>query len=995
MSSVGPIDPLSLVGRLGSTVQEAVALAKQVGVTGRNVAEYARHGGLRVDKESSPFEAVARRPGFTLRRYFPDEIPQGLPSLLLVPPLMMMADVYDVAPRSSSVRAVHEAGIDVFVVDFGRPEAEPGGLERDVADHVLAVSEAVAAVRDLTGRDVVLGGYSQGGMFCYQAAAYRRGDGVDSLITFGSPVDFAAAPLPIPISAESYRHLAEGLLSTGLANRISLPGWFNKTTTRLLDPIKDVQFRLQYLRQLHDREKLLPGEQQRMFLENEGWTAYAGPAFSDLLEHVFVTNRLLTGGLLVGDRSVSLADIDLPILTVVGELDQEGHPLAVRAIRQAAPRAEIYELTLQSGHFGIVAGNGARKRTWPRVAEWIRWRAGKGELGAGIVPADQVVPTSGLGPGTLSRRVQEVADLGIGVTYSAVQAAGGLAGTVYSMAREYTAQVPLLNRLEALRPETAVSLGLLLDEAAKRDPEATALMFGDRVVRQRELKHRVDSVVKGLVSVGVRPGDRVGVLMSSRPSGLSVIAAISRLGATAVLLRPDGDLAVEARVGGIRFAVSDPEHTPTARRLSAAPLEEVTWCVLGGGTGERTLPDRAIDLERVQPAGVPTPAWYRPNPTRATDVAFVLFDGAGEQTRARAITNRRWVLSALGTASAANLKPTHTVYSVTPLHHSSALLMAVGGAIAAGCRLALASDTDPDTFWAEVRRYGATHVSYTWTSLREVAYGPVHPNERHHPIQLFMGSGMPVNLWRRVNERFAPARVLEFYASTEGGVVLANVAGVRVGSVGRPLPGSARVRIAAYDGATGRPAFGPDGLARECAVGEPGLLLAEPDPSSAGASGSAVLRSVFTAGDAWQSTGDLFVKGREGDYWFVEHVDALVPTPAGPVSPSRAANALTRVGSVDLAVAYPVVERGKPPVVVAAVTLHPDAELGRWDLESALRRLPPEQWPQYVRVVDRIPLTTWSRPDPRPLRRHGLPKPGGSGTAWQRVADGTTYEPLT
>ena len=97
--------------------------------------------------------------------------------MLLVPPMMLAADVYDVSPASSAVSVLHEHGADPWVVDFGAPEREEGGLERDLADHVVAVCEAVERVREATGRDVHLGGYSQGGMFCYQAAAYLRGDG--------------------------------------------------------------------------------------------------------------------------------------------------------------------------------------------------------------------------------------------------------------------------------------------------------------------------------------------------------------------------------------------------------------------------------------------------------------------------------------------------------------------------------------------------------------------------------------------------------------------------------------------------------------------------------------------------------------------------------------------------------------------------------------------------------------------------------------------------
>ena len=97
-----------------------------------------------------------------------------------------------------------------------------------------------------------------------------------------------------------------------------------------------------------------------------------------------------------------------------------------------------------------------------------------------------------------------------------------------------------------------------------------------------------------------------------------------------------------------------------------------------------------------------------------------MFIGEGPGTRVSRISNGRWALSAFGTATSARLRATDTVYSITPLHHASALLTAVGGALAGGARLALATDPDPATFWTEVRRYGVTVVSYTWTALHEL-----------------------------------------------------------------------------------------------------------------------------------------------------------------------------------------------------------------------------------------------------------------------------------
>jgi putative long chain acyl-CoA synthase len=499
--------------------------------------------------------------------------------------------------------------------------------------------------------------------------------------------------------------------------------------------------------------------------------------------------------------------------------------------------------------------------------------------------------------------------------------------------------------------------------------------------------------VKGLVSIGVRQGDRVGVLMHTRPSAFTVVAALSRLGATAVLLRPDGEPKREATLGRVGWVISDPEH---AERIGE--VAGVTWAVLGGGPDLRELHPGVIDLERIDPDEVELPGWYEPNPHRASDVAFVLFTGEGAATKALQITNRRWALSALGTASAAALRPSDTVYSVTPIHHSSALLMSVGGAIAGGARFAMAGGDDPDTFWEEVRRYGATHVSYTWTSLRSVVEAPPHPNEQHHPIRMFMGSGMPRNLWRRVNERFRGTKVLEFYASAEGEAILANLTGRAVGSMGKPLPGTADVRVARCDLSTGQLRVGEDGFARECAVDEIGLLLARVDAVDAAADQAGeMLRGVFVPGDAWHSTGDLFLRDEHGDLWLAGGVAEVVATADGPALPSGTRFALGSIPCIDLVVAYGVREGDADvavDVLVGAFTLRPGTEVATADLDKAMRRLPAAQRPRYVQQVSSIPVTTWHRPQWRALQAKGVPAPARGRRVWRLADDRSGYEEL-
>jgi putative long chain acyl-CoA synthase len=347
-------------------------------------------------------------------------------------------------------------------------------------------------------------------------------------------------------------------------------------------------------------------------------------------------------------------------------------------------------------------------------------------------------------------------------------------------------------------------------------------------------------------------------------------------------------------------------------------------------------------------------------------------------------------MSAFGTASSAALSEADTLYSVTPLYHPSGLMMSVGGAIAGHARLAMATHFDPATFWDEVRRYGVTVTSYTWTLLDDLVEAPPHPGERHHALRLFVGSGMPCGLWRRVERRFRPARVLEFYASTEAGAILVNLRDRKPGSMGRPLPGSAEVRIAAYDLGSGRLELNADGFARECDTDEVGMLLARVrrnEPLS-----SVPLQGVFSPNDAWLATGDLFRRDADGDFWRVDSIADVIRTAAGPVFTGPIRDALGDLAAVDLAVAYGVTPAGEEqPVAVAAVTLRSGHTLGVTDIDAALETLEPGQRPAVVHVVDQIPVTTWFRPITGPLREAGIPS--GNGHVWRLDPDSGEYLP--
>lgn len=946
----------------------------------------------------APFEVAHETPVYRLRHYRADGgAPVHGAPLLLVPPLMVASEVYDIAPDISSIAYLTRAGVDVWLTDFGAPEREAGGMERTLDDHVRAVSEAIDEIRRRTGKDVHLAGYSQGGMFAYQTAALRRSAGLASIITFGSPVDIHRT---VPIADQLVERMVAGLqraVSLPLDHIDGLPGLVTSTGFRLLSARKEIGQIFDFVSKLHDRTALEKREARRLFLGGQGFVAWPGPALRKFVDEIIVANRMTSGGIVIDGHSVTLADIDSPILYFVGERDEMGRPAAVRGIRKAAPAvSELYEVSVKAGHFGLVVGSTALAITWPTVVEWIRWRDGEGAPPARLVPA-----RGGPGPGPEAHEDLdddgEVEDDDIDTAFGELQfdlelvqdVVGNTARAVRERIGDVTQdlgdyldnlrwQVPRLRRLRNLHDDTMISLGRTLAEQAREIPDRTFFLWKDRAFSYAEANRRVDAVARGLMQCGVRPGMRVAVLMASRPSYLSAVTALSRIGAVSVLLAPatpDAALARAFDVGETEAVIADPDLAARVRGAWPGLL-----LVLGGAHEARALPAGATDLEAIDPDAVPPPGWYRPDPGRARDLAMVIVSGGGfAPPRASRITNRRWAFSALGAAATCTLTNRDTVYCCLPLHHPTGMLVAAGSALTGGARLALASEFVPDVFWREVRRYGASVVFYAGEMCRSLVLAPFAVGEQNHPLRLFAGSGMRPDLWQKLIARFGSVGVLEFYASTEASAVLANASGEKVGAVGRPLPGSPELAVAAYD-------FDADDLVRDgsgrlvrARIDEPGMLVARLD-SPRGIADVAhlpptrILRDAFAPGDTWFVTGDLLAIDSGGDYWFVDRHGDTIRTAHGPVTSRKIEDALHAVPAVFSCVAIGIAatapERGEVPA--AAFALAPGAALDLDALARAVEALPEHARPRRLRRVEAIPMTDGYRPLKKPIRDLGF-----------------------
>lgn len=961
---------------------------RRLGLAWDNALEIARAGRLTAPY-GAPFEVAHDSPIYRLRRYARDldASDRVAAPLLLVPPLMVASEVYDIAPDVSAVAYLTRAGVDVWLTDFGAPEREQGGMNRTLDDHVRAVSDAIDRIHAATGHNVHLAGYSQGGMFCYQAGALRRSANLASIITMGSPVDLRRH---LPLDESAMEHLTAGLraaIAWPLARIEGLPSTFTSTGFKVLSARKEVGQIIDFLKNLHDRSALEKREAKRLFLGGDGFVAWPGPAFRAFVDDMIVGNRLASGGFVVDGRTVTLADLTCPIFYFVGSRDAMGRPGAVRGIQRAAPDATpMFERLLKAGHFGLIVGSTALAVTWPSVVTWMKFIAGQGPAPEAAIDVramqrDSALPDERGDDAEVGWDVEAAEESTLDVAKHFLTKAASVAADRIGALSEHVGhyvdhmrwQLPRVTQLKYMRDDTQVSLGRTLANQAAAIGDRTFFLWRGRAFTYAEANRRVEAVVRGLIACGIAPGQRVAVLMKSRPSHLSVVCALNRLGAVAVLLSPQttGDVLARAlELAETELVIADPDSAAKARAYSAA-----TVLVLGG-VGEqgdapagiprvsRTIPAGAVDLEAIDPDTVEIPSWYTANPGRARDLAMIfVFIGPSEPPRATHITNLRWAFSALGAAAVATLTMRDTVYCCLPLHHPSGTLVAAGSAVASGARLALASSPGAQTLWDEVKRYGVTVVFYAGEMCRALVDAPSTVGENNNPVRLFAGSGMRPDVWRRLVKRFGPVAVVEMYAATEVNAVLANAAGQKIGSVGRPLPGSTEIAVAAWDGAERVLLHDGEGRLVHARLGEPGMLVCKlsggetahiAQPSGDAPVSHRILDGAFEPGDRWFVTGDLMTIDSDGDYWFVDRQEQMIATHAGPVASRRIEDALYTAGGIALCIALGR-RNGDYDVPIAAIQA-----TARFDLaavSSAVRTLPEYARPRQLYIVDKLAMT--------------------------------------
>lgn len=305
----------------------------------------------------------------------PIERQQHCVPLVLVPPLGVTTETFDLMPQRSLVRYMAARGFKVYLIDWGRPRREHAhfGLV-DYADRMF--NTALAKIRRHSGtEEVSLMGWCMGGLLCLLHQGLERDPRIRNIVTIASPIDLrgggivAGAAQALNAPAQLIRKFTDFRLGVLDPAKLHVPAWATTLGFKLTDPVGSVTTYWDLVTRLWDREFVESHTTTSDYLNN--MLLYPGGVVADLTVKIAVDNKLAKGKIEVGERVAELDKIRSALLVFAGATDHLVAPkIAQKIIDVVASKDKEFHVA-PGGHMGVILGASAQSAVWLQAADWL------------------------------------------------------------------------------------------------------------------------------------------------------------------------------------------------------------------------------------------------------------------------------------------------------------------------------------------------------------------------------------------------------------------------------------------------------------------------------------------------------------------------------------------------------------------------------------------------------------------------------------------------
>ncbi|MEI5584738.1 MULTISPECIES: long-chain-fatty-acid--CoA ligase [unclassified Agromyces] len=515
----------------------------------------------------------------------------------------------------------------------------------------------------------------------------------------------------------------------------------------------------------------------------------------------------------------------------------------------------------------------------------------------------------------------------------------------------------------------------LIDDAVARFGRRTALEFFGAETSYRELGEQVARAAEGLRRLGVRAGDRVGLVLPNCPQHVVAFYAVLRLGAVVVEHNPlytapelrhqfeDHGATVAIVWDAVADTVADfPRDIRPARIIAVDLTRELPF-------GKRLALRLPIARARASRAALTTRptakgvlAWddvqdsrplskRHPRPSLGDTALLQYTSGTTGVPKGAVLSHRNLRANAMqGRAWVPGLRDGEEVFfGVLPLFHAYGMTLCLTFAMSLGARLVLFPKFDVDLVFAAAKHSPPTFLPAVPPIYDALARaGEQRGTAPLRGIRYAISGAMAlppatVDRWESVTGGL----LVEGYGMTESSpVAIGNPMGPtrRPGTVGVPFP-STEIRV-----------VDPDRPSEDLALGEEGELLLRGPQVFEGywRRPSETAETLLPGG--WLRTGDIVRVSEDGFVTIVDRLKELIITGGFNVSPSEVEGVLLGHPDIRGAAVVGLPREAGGEEVAAAVELREGAVFDAGALRDFCREsLTPYKVPRRVVEVDELP----------------------------------------
>jgi len=427
-------------------------------------------------------------------------------------------------------------------------------------------------------------------------------------------------------------------------------------------------------------------------------------------------------------------------------------------------------------------------------------------------------------------------------------------------------------------------------DALDRFGEYESQYFEGRWYTNVELMRRAGALASVLQDRGVKPGDRVVVMMHSCLEVPHAFHAIARIGAVIVPLMPQL-IAHEVRFiiedSGAQTVITEPELAPRVVEATQgiAGFRQTLVC------GETQL----LGCENLKPlieAAAPMQTLCDREPN---DLAVLVYtSGTTGHPKGVMLSHGNLVSNIEAVAALFDLPRDHRSMMVLPMSHVYGMLLMNLGALMGGVNTMLRR-FDPEAALRTIDEFKVERCSLVPTMLVNLIHHPRRANYDVSSLKVVSAGSAPLSEEvRREFERLFDCRVVDGYGQSEATCAVTAFQDEEpfvVGSVGRAVPG---VELCVQDDA-GQPL--PTGQTGEICIRGPSVMLGYWNNEQA---------TRETIVDGWLHSGDVGHMNERGYLFITDRKKDMIIKGGENISPREIEEALYRLPGVAEAAVYGV-----------------------------------------------------------------------------------------